>query len=303
MRRYRTKYNDKNKKGRRDNGRQSLPTRKARERRVVNTIASTGYPDSEIATIRYSDEIGINPATTYGQYTFRGNSCFDPDETGIGHQPMYFDQYSEVYSKYKVISSRISVTAANYNAAASAVIVVVPSSEIITITSYAIAMEQPYAKRTELLPVSTRGGVQSSLRSGIRTQKILGLSSAQFASEDYSATTGATPSSVWYWNIAAFDISALSVRLVVDIDYRVIFYDRKAPSLSYGLKIVKTSQEIAQRQKDKNKESSPVVNYVVPYTEPVSTPPMHPTVSPAMSPPMHPSVSPWSTPYKAFPHT
>ncbi len=285
-----------NPQNQRSNKRNAVPRKRypRAERRVVNSVSSTGYPDSQVATIRYSDEIGINPATTYGQYTFRGNSCFDPDETGIGHQPMYYDQYAAVYSKYKVVSSRISITGANYNAAASAALVLIPSSEIITITSYSIAMEQPYAKRSELLPVSTRGGVQSSVRAGISTRKILGLSEAQFASEDYSALTGATPSSVWYWNIAAFDISALSVRLVVDIEYRVIFYDRKAPALSFGLKVVKTPEEVARRQKDKGRaEVSPVVNYVVPYAE---EPPRPPTLYPS-------SNNPWQPPYKAFPQT
>ena len=56
------------------------------ERRVVNSVASTGFPDSEVATIRYSDEI-TKTGSTYAQYTFRGNSVYDPDETGIGHQP------------------------------------------------------------------------------------------------------------------------------------------------------------------------------------------------------------------------
>jgi len=253
------------------------------ERRVVNTRQSTGFPDSEWATIRYSDEVPITSGGTYGQYTFRGNSCFDPDETGIGHQPMYFDQYATVYSKYKVKSSRIRVTAANYNAAASAVIVLVPSSEIVTITSYSIAMEQPYAKRTEMLPVSTRAGVQTSVTSAMSTERILGLSPSQFAGEDYSALTGATPSSVWYWNIAAFDIVATSVRLTVDIEYKVLFYDRRAPSLSYELKIVKSPEEQKKRQTSKPTET--VSNYVqpIPQTTPtLSSPPPWGSPSPRL---------------------
>lgn len=235
--------------------------RGAAERRVVNTRGSQGFPDSEIATIRYSDEVGITGGT-YGQYTFRGNSAFDPDETGIGHQPMYFDTYSAVYSKYKVISSSCRVTASNYNASAAAVLVLLPSSEIVTITSYAIAMEQPYARRTELLPVSTRQGVQSTVGSSITTKRMLGLSAAQFAGEEYSALTGASPASLWYWNIAAFDINAVSVRLLVDLDFKILFYDRRAPQLSQLLRVVKSPEEQAQRAHRQG--TAPVVNYVVP---------------------------------------
>ena len=227
---------------------------------MVNTTTSIGFPDSEVATIRYSDEVAISPGAAYGQYTYRGNSCFDPDETGIGHQPMYFDQYAAVYSKYKVLASRITVTASNYNPTAAATIVLVPSSEIVTITSYPIAMEQPYAKRTELLPISTRAGVRSSITSGMSTARILGLSRAQLASEDYSASTGATPISVWYWNIAAFDVSAVSIRLVVDIEYKVIFYDRRSPSLSRVPKVVKSRED----QEKRGRQQLPTVtNFVV----------------------------------------
>ena len=238
------------------------------ERRVVNSRGPQGFPDSQVTTIRYSDEVGITGAT-YGQYTFRGNSAFDPDETGIGHQPMYYDSYAGVYSKYKVISSTCKVTVSNYNAAASAVIVLIPSSEIVTITTYAIAMEQPYAKRTELLPVSTRQGVQSSVRSSISTQRMLGLSASQFAGEDYSALTGASPVSLWYWNIAAFDVSAVSVRMLVDITYKVLFYDRRAPQLSQLHRVVKSQEEIAQRKEQRGIE--PVVNYVVPLPQRLGT--------------------------------
>ena len=255
------------------------PKNSRRETRVVNSRQSIGFPDSEWATIRYSDEIAISSGGTYGQYTYRGNSCFDPDETGIGHQPMYYDQYAAVYSKYKVKYSRIRVTAANYNAAASAVVVVIPSSEIITVTSYPLAMEQPYAKRTEMLPVSTRAGVQTSVKNGISTERILGLSPSQFAGEEYSALTGATPASVWYWNLAAFDIAATSVRLTVDIEIKVLFYDRRSPSLSKELKVVKTPEEQKKRQPP---EPQTVINYVIPISSP----------SPSVMPPSHPIMSP-----------
>lgn len=43
------------------------------------------------------------------QYTFRANSMFDPNFTGIGHQPMYRDEYATLYDSYTVIASFIEV--------------------------------------------------------------------------------------------------------------------------------------------------------------------------------------------------
>jgi len=46
-------------------------------------------------------------ATSY--YTFRANSIFDPDFSGVGHQPLGHDQWSNFYSTYTVIGSKIMV--------------------------------------------------------------------------------------------------------------------------------------------------------------------------------------------------
>lgn len=245
---------------RRDNKR-----RKARrgERRVVNVRTAIGFPDSEVAKIRYSDQITIT-GSTYAQYTFRGNSVFDPDESGIGHQPMYFDQYAAVYSKYKVVASSCKVTVANYDATAAVVAVLVPSSEIVTITSYAIAMEQPYAKRTELIPISTRQGVKCTVKSMMTTQRMLGLTKAQLADDDYSASTGSSPLSLWYWNIAFLDDNAVGVHILVDLEYSVVFYDRRAPNLSKtSVKVSKTEEEIADKLPPTD-HASPVYNLIAP---------------------------------------
>ena len=48
-------------------------------------------------------------------YEYRGNSCQDPDLTGIGAQPRYFDTFcgpqdsSAPYGNYNVLASKIIV--------------------------------------------------------------------------------------------------------------------------------------------------------------------------------------------------
>lgn len=43
-------------------------------------------------------------------YVFSANGLFDPDITGTGHQPAYFDKMTAIYNHYTVLSSKISVT-------------------------------------------------------------------------------------------------------------------------------------------------------------------------------------------------
>lgn len=67
-----------------------------------------GFPKSIITKIRYCDiqTIGSNATPTIQNY--RANSVFDPDQTGIGHQPMHFDTYATIYNRYRVLGSKIT---------------------------------------------------------------------------------------------------------------------------------------------------------------------------------------------------
>ena len=40
---------------------------------------------------------------------YRLNSLFDPDLTGTGHQPRYYDEMSNLYSAYRVLSCKVRV--------------------------------------------------------------------------------------------------------------------------------------------------------------------------------------------------
>ncbi len=194
---------------------------------------TTGVPSRMMVTLRYSDLITVNPSAAFGQYTFRGNSVFDPDYTSTGHQPRYFDQWSAFYQRYKVISSRIKVSVSNYSATSGVICVVVPHTDILTLTTYYGAAEQPLMKRTEQIPVSTRLGGRNTVLSKATTRQILGLSEAQLASEDYSAGVGANPLQLWYWNLGFFGATGnISVVIDVDLDYKVLFYDRADPGAS-----------------------------------------------------------------------
>jgi len=67
----------------------------------------------------YNDNISINPVPEGGvlgftRHVFRSNSLQDPDQTGTGHQPMFFDTYAGVYSKYRVTYAKITVRVINH---------------------------------------------------------------------------------------------------------------------------------------------------------------------------------------------
>jgi len=60
---------------------------------------------------RYVDSHRItSTAGSLATYTYSCNGMFDPNITGTGHQPMYFDQLSAIYNHYTVLNSKISVS-------------------------------------------------------------------------------------------------------------------------------------------------------------------------------------------------
>lgn len=70
-----------------------------------------GFPKKIMMTHTYCDIINRNTgaAGVLSTYQFRANGMFDPDITGTGHQPYYFDQLAAVYNHYTVVGSRIKV--------------------------------------------------------------------------------------------------------------------------------------------------------------------------------------------------
>ncbi len=72
-----------------------------------------GIPYSRVVKLKYCDWITIDSPITIASHYFRANSLFDPDRTGAGHQPLYFDQVIVPYDHYTVTHSKIVVTYIN----------------------------------------------------------------------------------------------------------------------------------------------------------------------------------------------
>lgn len=69
-----------------------------------------GFPNTIITKLRYCDYYTMT--STAGSVYYQvmlANSIFDPDVTGVGHQPMYRDTYAGIYDHYTVLGSKITV--------------------------------------------------------------------------------------------------------------------------------------------------------------------------------------------------
>lgn len=67
-------------------------------------------------TLRYMRKAAnLDPASggLAGTHVFSANGLFDPDITGVGHQPLGFDQIMAFYNHYTVTASRVYVSMRN----------------------------------------------------------------------------------------------------------------------------------------------------------------------------------------------
>lgn len=61
-----------------------------------------GFPDRLKTTLKYSQLNSLGPSAAPTAQVFAVNSAFDPDSSGSGHQPSFFDTYAAIYSRYYV---------------------------------------------------------------------------------------------------------------------------------------------------------------------------------------------------------
>lgn len=71
-----------------------------------------GFPKELRMKHRYVETLTLASTTgTPGFYSFRCNGMYDPNHTGTGHQPMYFDQLTAIYDHFNVQTSKITLRA------------------------------------------------------------------------------------------------------------------------------------------------------------------------------------------------
>lgn len=230
-----------------------------------NTVSNTtGIPDRIKVNLCYSDIIQVNPGLFRDTRIFRGNSLYDPDYTGTGHQPLYFDQYMAMYSKYRVLGSRCKVTYINNQGSSSTVLALVPSTEPVILTTYHGIREIPRAKATAPIPVAAR--YPFSLTSSSTTRVMCGLSSAEQWDEDWSGTSTTNPTQLWYWLVyiqTADGLQNAIGQLQVDIIYDCVFYDKVWISSSLSGMVLKDEKESRKDKHVSGVDMPPVCNAVI----------------------------------------
>lgn len=93
----------------------------------LNGFRSADIPDVTAIKMVYSDYRVLTCSVNQAEYVYRLNSCFDCDQSGVGGQPMGYDQWKALYSVYRVVAVEVEVQAVGNGTNANGLLSVAPT--------------------------------------------------------------------------------------------------------------------------------------------------------------------------------
>lgn len=181
-----------------------------------------GFPNNIITKLRYCDSFNLTCTSgARALNVFAANGIFDPDITGVGHQPMWRDNYAAIYDQYMVIGSKITVKFANTSTTVPALCGVVGDDDTSISANVDSLMELNNSVHSL---ASCAGGNVVTLTQTFEPMKMFGVN----AKDDGTIATSITanPTEIWcfgVWVASADQASTCTVSVSVEIDYTVKF--------------------------------------------------------------------------------
>lgn len=191
-------------------------------------LLRTPVADRAIVRMPYYEMIELAPPVgSYSQYRFQ-SSCHDPNLSGTGHQPLWWDQYKFMYNNYRVHGFKYNIRLVNDRDSSTFVACNVQSSSFVASSSI----------QTEIERLTNRGhGVihkygnhdQKMFRGYVDVAKVEGLSKKDFGGhEAYEGSVNADPAKTAKIGISYQSTDSASGRMLLQakLIYYVEFYDK-----------------------------------------------------------------------------
>lgn len=226
----------------------SANARRYQKRLIIKpSIPLNGVQNTEIVKLRYVEQLHLSGGSGSAMQNYRANSCFDPNLTGGGHQPMGFDQMAAKYNHYQVLGSRIKIVsvAAGITSAEgdspSWVTVALRDNATQDYTNFTALLEsKPYGATKKLYVSNYAPWNQSPDKNDQKVisayydpKRMFGLTKSTLNSEEtLRALVTANPSEDAIYQVIAFPVATNGTRdgihLLVEIDYTVKFSEPKS---------------------------------------------------------------------------
>lgn len=190
----------------------------------------TPFPERKFVELPYCETITLASSSAldvYGnQYVWNLNSLFDPNNTGVGHQPMYYDQLTGLYAKYRVYKVEIEVTFFSPGSARALVGGIVTTSQDTATTLTAFRPDNIAEKWSGfIMNPSVDGERKCIVRETFPIWQVEGMTFNQWLADDgYDANVTASPAAIPKLHIAYADLDAPVSTTSITCNVRFVFH-------------------------------------------------------------------------------
>lgn len=196
--------------------------RRGGRKTIMVNRALAPIPQRFITKMKYSETFVISSGQP--RYAFRLNSIYDPNYSGVGHQPYGRDQLSALYNRYRVIAASYVIT--GFNASSAIRVAAQPSNELLTAGTVSEMCENPRAQFIVQYP----GAQPQKIVGKTYLPSLVGRSKSQYMADDrYASQVDTNPAEAAYITVIAQDLTdsfgALSINCTITMEYTVEWFD------------------------------------------------------------------------------
>lgn len=208
------------------------------------TTVQRGYSpfgNRYVAKLPFCTDLTLQTVVASGYPTihkFRLNSLFDPDLSGTGHQPRWFDQLKLMYESYRVTGVKVSV---NFNDPGEDGLYVGINAYNVDQTAYnSVAGKYLNDIRERRIatvyPLNNTGKQNKTLNVYLPIHSILGMTKLQYQASSLTGSTISTNPSeeaiLEIFSMAPFISTGIGCSVSVKLTYYCTFYDYQSPDQS-----------------------------------------------------------------------
>ncbi len=210
-----------------------MKTSKPKRRNAVrqSAVPRPILPVRQTANLSYTQNLYlVEPGAGTGALnTWRLTDLYDPDFTGVGQQPVGFDQLSALYSRFRVL--QVSVCARVTCTGVGAIVTLVPSSKSVITSTFAAHPSLPYA----ISGIAASGAPPLVLKSKAKAWDLLKMRKREYLDDmDFTCTASSSPTRGAFVHLSSIGVSGTAQSLVVSfsLNYVVELSEPVAISLS-----------------------------------------------------------------------
>lgn len=205
-------------------------TRRKKKKSRVPKFGSALFPlqPAVCTKHRFVTYVSLDPTTTPVANYYRCNGMYDPDLTGGGHQPMYYDEMYALYAHHTVIGSKITVTAQGGITSLGSLPIMFIARDVDTTvpTDLGDIVEQTNSKvKWRQMKVD---GTMTKVTNTWSIYKDCSVKDPMDARNDWGAVGNTNPLKQYFFHVGygALDASDVSgIKIIVQIDYTCIWTD------------------------------------------------------------------------------